>query len=228
MASVRDHLKDDKIDVIVDQLDDQATFGIALAEFTKTTLVEAGNRSKFEDTYSGHAFELQHMCVRRELRLWCARIWDKNGHGLPRLADLIRTRGPEIGAARRVAHPDWSDKLLGLPTLEADIAQVCSKVTEIANSDLISRLKLVRDEQDAHLLAGNSGQRRKFFKSRDDEGYAYNELLELEATTTELIAAFVLIWRFTSHLVENTRRIHAKYYRSYWNLTPNYGELESN
>lgn len=161
MVNVCDVLKDKWIDRAISQLDDEKSFGIMLSEFSRTVIDRPDTFAKIDDSYAGHAARLQITCVLRELRLWCCRIWDSNGHSLRQLAPRLVRSEKEIVAARLRAHPDWPDEQLGCGTLPAKIEAFATTVKETSELPLIRELKLTRDEHFAHLAQGVSGIRRE-------------------------------------------------------------------
>ena len=226
MMSTSDYLKDRIIDRALDQLDDEKSFGIALISFAKTIVDRPENWNKIKDSFAGHAADLQIRVVLRELRLWCSRIWESNGDSLPIVARRIVNKAEAIYAARKAAHPDWPEDFLGEPSLNASIRDFCREVAETANSEIVKKLRVTRDENFAHLLRGLSGARRLVGDRFDPDSYSWNEVLQLAKRTVQLISQVNLIWRFHSHDDDGTFRVYTKYCEKYWDLLPNFSDAE--
>ncbi len=227
MGGVSNILKDEWIDRAIAQLDDEKSFGIMLSEFSRTVIDRPDTHIKIANSYAGHAAQLQITCVLRELRLWCCRIWDSNGHSLRQLAPRLVSAKGNIVLARRRAYPDWPEEQLGCEMLPNRITEFKNSVESISNSSLIAELKLSRDEHFAHLTKGVSGIRRQLSQTgAGSNGYSYNEVLELVDRSVSLIAEAISIWRFEVHSDEDSARIFRSYSEQYWSVMPNFSEIE--
>lgn len=228
MGSVSDFEIDQRVDQALDQLDDEKSFGIALSEFSRTIIDRPENHRKIKDSFAGHAINLQNTTILRELRLWCCRIWEKNGNSLPVVGARIKSSALQIIEVRRKAHPDWPEELLQSNELGVRIDAFTDRIEEIEKWAVLSELRVTRDEHFAHLLRGVSGTRRKRqLISLENEGYTYNDVLKLADESVALISEAIFIWRFHSHNDENTRKMLRKYYEGYWKLLPTFSALEA-
>ena len=226
MGSVSDIRIDEKVDDAINQLDEEKSFGIALAEFSRTIVDRPENHRKIANSFSGHAVHLQNTVILREMRLWCCRIWEKNGHSLPFVSAKFIALSQKIIAARRLAHPDWPEHLLQVSMLGGRIEAFAERVEQVGRSPVLIELRVTRDEHFAHLLAGVSATRKKNPVPIEREGYTYNEVLLLVDESVALIAEAIFIWRFHTHSDENSRKILRRYYERYWELLPVFSELE--
>ena len=164
--------------------------------------------------------------ILRELRLWCCRVWDKNGYSLPNVSKRIKSHCDAIVSARRAAHPEWPEHLLQAESLPERIQSFVDRVGVIKNRPILIELKIHRDEHFAHLLRGVSGTRRVNPVSEEREGYTYNEILGLADESVELISEAIFIWRFHSHNDDERRKVLRQHYERYWSLLPVFSELE--
>lgn len=224
MGSVSDIVIDKWVDQALDQLDTEKTYGIALSEFTRTIIDRPENHSKIANSYSGHAVDLQNRAILRELRLWCCRVWDTNGNGLPGVCRRIEGFQDKIIETRRVAHPDWSEEALGCNEVKSRVLTLSTKVQQVLDGEVLAELKVTRNEHLVHLNHGRSGARRS--RPADSDGYSYNEILDLADTTVKLISEAIFLWQFRSHSDDASRRIVRKYFERYWRLLPNFAQLE--
>jgi hypothetical protein len=228
VGNVSDFEIDPKVGQALDQLDDEKSLGIALSEFSRTIIDRPENHRKIRDSFAGHAVNLQNTVILRELRLWCCRIWEQNGNSLPVVGAHIKSYAQKIIEVRRIAHPDWPEELLQSNELGARMESFTDRIEQIKRRQVLSELRVTRDEHFAHLLRGISGARRKRqLASPENEGYTYNEVLKLADESVALIAEAIFIWRFHSHNDENTRKMLRKYYEGYWSLLPVFSDLEA-
>jgi hypothetical protein len=225
MNQVSDYLTDPWIDPAVEQLDDEKHLGISLVAFSRTLVDRPDNWKKVVNSYAGHAADLHKTLVLRELQMWCCRVWDKTGHSLPVLAPRMKEKTDQIMMARQAAHPDWSDKQLGVSELPAQIGSFLQSIVSISDESIVSELRVLRNEHFAHLTK-RPIKKRKLLESDGKSGYSYNEVIELAERSIVLISEAILIWRFHSHADSATSRLLTKYYETYWRLLPNFSELE--
>jgi len=217
------------LDEALHAIDDQAELGICYFAFAKTIIDRPENDEKISNSYSGHAVHIQNIAVLRELQLWCCKNWEKNGFSIPQFGAKIRGRASDIEAHRRSAHPDWDDRWLGIGKVEGEIEGFCAKIVEIAESDLIARLRVRRDEQFAHILGDGKAGSRKLLKIMNvAEGYTLSEIMSLCGATFELISQAKLLLWFHSHDFLNTAEMMGKHYERYWRLLPKLSVLEQN
>lgn len=231
MGSVSEIKIDMKVDRAIDQLDDEKTLGIALSEYARTIVDRPENYAKIANSFAGHAVHLQNNIILRELRLWCCRVWDKNGNSLTLLGRDILRYAPEITNARRKAHPDWQESELRLTELPLKIKHFSEKVAQESENPILAELKIFRDEHLAHLLLGISGATRSKTKSKAkaqaDEGYSYNDVLKIVDLSVDMISEAIFLWRFHVHDDAGTRKTARKYYEAYWRILPNLSEAEN-
>jgi hypothetical protein len=227
MIKVSDILKDPWIDGALEQMDSEKSLGIQLVEFSKTIIDRPDTYAKIANSYSGHAADLQIRCVLKELELWCNRLWDKQGRSLPKLAEEIGRKTAELVDSRKRAHPDWPIEMLQLEELPAIISAYEEKIKCLAETDLIQRLRLRRDEHHAHLLNEISALSRQRSKLGLENGYSYGEVLNLAEKSIELISEAIFIWRFHKHDDIQTAKQLSKIYERYWNYIPNLSEIEN-
>ncbi len=219
-------LFDKTINPALEQLDNEKMLGIALLAWSNTIVDRPDNDSKIVDSYSGHALHLPITISLREIRLWCCRVWERNGNSLPVIASAISERESQIAHWRRVAHPDWPESVLGLDALGERICSFREKVEQIEHGTLIKKLRVARDEHFAHLLAGKAASRKKLTAAEVGESYSWSEVQQLVRLSLDLIAEAILIWRFHSHDVARFVQSFQGYCENFWQVLPTLKEAE--
>lgn len=215
-----------RLNPALEQLDDEKSLGIALLALSRTVIDRPELYKKIEDSYSGHALDLMIKVSLREIRMWCCRVWEKNGNSLPIVASLLSQKQLEISEWRKGAHPDWPETFLGLDKLPQNISEFCNQVTSISDGDLIKKLRITRDEHFAHLLAGKAGSRKFLDTQAIEQGYSWSEVQELVSISLGPISQAILIWRFHSHDVERSISVYQRYCENFGEVLPNLSDAE--
>lgn len=220
-----DFLTDEFVDRAIEQINDEFMLGIALLAFSRTVIDRPENWDKIKDAYSGNAIDLMIKMTLRELRLWCVRLLEPNGHSLVQVASRLPQLREKIVAARFAANPKWSDDQLEVDVLSDQIEDFCLKVKQLSESLVATELRIVRDEHFAHLLKGISAFRKRK-TTRSDDGYTWSEVTDLMMQLLESCAQLKRIWFFHVHSVESSVSSYQRYCEGFWKLLPNLKNAE--
>jgi len=208
------------------QLESEKTLGISLVEYSRTIVDRPENYAKIANSFAGHAVHLQNSITLRELRFWCVRVLEPKGHSLLNVSRRISEYSTDLVEKRRIENPDWSNEMLGLEKLPVRISEFVKNVETLSNEQALKPMKILRDEELAHLLRGVSAERREQTANSDQRSYSFNDVFRLADLAVNLISEAILIYRFEAHDDAGTRKIVRSYYESYWNLLPKFSDVE--
>ena len=210
----------------VEQLESEKTLGISLVEYSKTIVDRPENYAKIANSFAGHAVHLQNNIILRELRFWCVRVLEPNGNSLFNVSRLISEYSADLVLKRRLENPDWSEESLRLANLPSQTRKFLNNVEQLSDDPALKPMKILRDEELAHLLRGVSSKRRLQPVDSDKLSYSYNDVFRIANQAVNLIREAILIYRFQDHDDAGTRAIVRSYYESYWNLLPKFSDVE--
>lgn len=201
---------------------------VALRElsYLRMTLDNPIVSEKVGGSYTGQIVELQIRAVARNTAMFCARMWDKNGHSLPQIAARLKNANQHIADSRTQKHPDWSPSDLGLPQLSAKIDRFHKEITQFKDSREYDGLRIARDEFLAHSLKDKSGFRKKHSDADDISTPTLNETCELSHKTLNLIVEAENIWKFSIHSIEDNLSELDRISEAYWEAFPTLSEVE--
>ena len=228
MASVSDFSIDPFLESAIKRIEGEAKVGAALLGISKSILDNPEVYTKISDSYSGLAVDVQIDAVFDQLQLWVSRAWEENGYSLPRFGMSLQRDLLDIAHVRCLAHPNWTNKDLGVKELPSKVTRFVNKVTDIATSSICARLKVRRDEVFAHSLPiGKAGSRKRLRELNiSHDGYSWNELISLCDQTLELFSEALLLVKFSSHDFESSAKNWEEHGKLFWRLLPKLAELE--
>ena len=209
----------------VEQLESEKPLGISLVEYSRTVVDRPENYEKIANSFAGHAVHLQNKITLRELRLWCVRVLEPNGHSLFNVSRCISNHSKDLVEKWRNEHPDWSKEELELDKLSGRISKFVKDVESLSKDHALTPMKIFRDEELAHLLRGVSDRREKTANS-EKLRYSYNDVFRVADLAINLISEAIWIYRFQAHDDDRTRKIVRSYYESYWKLLPKFSDVE--
>ena len=210
----------------VEQLESEKTLGISLVEYAKTIVDRPENYAKIANSFAGHAVHLQNNIILRELRLWCVRVLEPKGNSLLNVSRRISEYSNDLAEKLRRENPDWSEESLGLANLPSKTRKLLDNVQKLSDDPALKPMKILRDEELAHLLRGVSAERRLHLVNSDKLNYSYNDVFRIANQAVNLIREAIFIYRFQDHDDAGTRAIVRSYYESYWNLLPKFSDVE--
>ena len=210
----------------IEQLESEKNLGISLVEYSRTIVDRPENYAKIANSFAGHAVHLQNSIILRELRLWCVRVLEPKGHSLLNVSRYISKYSTDLLEKRRTENPDWSKEKLGLEKFPIRIFEFVKNVENLSDDQALKPMKILRDEELAHLLRGVSAKTRGQTANSDQPSYSYNDVFRVADLDVNLISEAIWIYRFQVHDDAGTRKNVRSYYESYWNLLPKFSDVE--
>jgi hypothetical protein len=224
--SEKDFLKAQKFLLkAIDQLESEKTLGIALIEYSKTIIDRPDNHAKIVDSFAGHAVRLQNYVILRELRMWCLRVLEANGHSLPNISSLILKYESKLANKRRLDNPSWSETWLESDKISLRVSDFVRNVNALTISPAIKPMRVFRNEELAHLTRGMEQNKSKADSSISFK-YSYNDVINIANCAVDLISEAIRIVKYQSPDNDGLREILRSHYESYWNLLPKFSTLE--
>ena len=215
-----------ELDEIVARLDRRLNAALRAQGFLEATINNDSVAKKIEGSYSGHALSTSIDAVADTLVMFVSRSWETNGYSISRAAGLLSGLSIPLAARRKERRPDWSDDLLGLPSLQDDIDRLVGDVRQFLQRPDYQNLRVHRDEFLAHNLEGSSALRRKLQQQSSLSPITFAELIDLSDETARCTCRLLQISKFTikNHRdwVENWK----KYAEGFWEALPIFSSLE--